>query len=191
MQNTYSRQVPSSYAPSSYTPNGAMTGRAGHLLGMAIVVIAVVAGIGLVGFLYTWDGNARAHAAEAASSRAAPPAAAAAPAPATSGTSATAPVAASAGGSAVAGTAPSAPAATASLQSGQTAYGQFCQACHPSGNKGFGPALKGEAFQQKYAADDALTSVIRQGKGAMPGLSSAQMDDASLAGLVAYIRSIK
>lgn len=66
-----------------------------------------------------------------------------------------------------------------------------CAACHGQGGKGgFAAALNTPEFVGKYATDDSLAAIIRSGKGAMSGYDANRLPDASMADLVAYIRSL-
>lgn len=182
-----------------------MNERSGHMAGILLVSFGIVAGLALVASLYVWDAQVRARAAENVAGTSAPAepisADSTAPGPPSSPTVVpgvlSAPSSTPAKPSAVPSVASSptpAPATaggTPNVQAGQALYQKSCQGCHPGGDKGVGPALKGAAFQQEYATDDALAAMIRKGKGAMPAFSSSQIDDASLASLIAYIRSLK
>ena len=64
-------------------------------------------------------------------------------------------------------------------------------ACHPGANAGIGPALYGPQFAQRYPEDGPLIAVVRQGKGGMPALSPAQLGDADLADVIAYLRGLQ
>ncbi|MBI4758043.1 MAG: c-type cytochrome [Chloroflexi bacterium] len=79
------------------------------------------------------------------------------------------------------------PAATA----GKAVFTTYCNACHPGGNAGIGPKLVGDAFNQRYAKDDALVKIIRQGKGSMPASTPEQISDQKLSDLIAYLRALK
>ncbi|MCL4535591.1 MAG: c-type cytochrome [Bacteroidetes bacterium] len=198
-------------------------GRSGHILGISLVSLGIVAGLVLAGALYVWDTQTRASAAKALAGEAAAPASAASspaskpagsptsapasagaptsaptavsaptPAPITPSAPTSAPAKPTAASTAASSTpAPAATGGTANAQAGQAVFQKFCQGCHPGGNKGFGPALKGPDFQQKFPGDDALAALIRKGEGSMPAFSPAQIDDAALADLIAYIRSLK
>lgn len=78
---------------------------------------------------------------------------------------------------------------TPDVNEGQQVYQQFCNSCHPGGEKGVGPAVRGAAFRAKYQDDASLRKVIVEGTGPMPGfrqLTGDQVDS-----LVAYIHSLK
>ncbi len=74
---------------------------------------------------------------------------------------------------------------------GQKLYEVSCNACHPGGGKGVGPALSGKDFLAKFGQDAALTKVVRAGtdKG-MPGFAADRLTDRQLTDIIAYIRSL-
>ncbi|MBI4332475.1 MAG: cytochrome c [Chloroflexi bacterium] len=81
---------------------------------------------------------------------------------------------------------PPAPTAAGDIQRGRTVYASLgCAACHGAeGQGGIGPALKG-----KDAA--SVKSAIRSGKGTMPAFSPAQLTDADLDNIIAFLASLK
>ncbi len=81
--------------------------------------------------------------------------------------------------------------AASDLQSlGQTTFGQFCDACHPGGGAGAGPALIGPTFDANFGDDVKLTAIIRNGTPGMPGFPSTRINDSQLVGLIAYVRQL-
>ncbi len=86
-------------------------------------------------------------------------------------------------------TAPTA-ASVSDAAGGQTVYAQLCDACHPGGGKGFGPALNSPDFEGKYGADAALAAIIREGTTAMPGFPTSRVSDEQVGDLIAFIRSL-
>ncbi len=81
--------------------------------------------------------------------------------------------------------------AAADLQTlGQSTFGQYCDACHPGGGAGVGPALIGPGFDANFAGDAKLSSIIRSGTPTMPGFPSTRINDTQLAGLIAYLRQL-
>ncbi|MBI2862222.1 MAG: cytochrome c [Chloroflexi bacterium] len=73
---------------------------------------------------------------------------------------------------------------------GQAVFQTSCNACHPGGGQGVGPALQGPAFASKYPTDDAISKVVRQGMGVMPAFSPDRLSDQQLADVIAYVRSL-
>lgn len=160
-------------------------------VGTLLIVVATLAG-GLVSVgLYRWEQAARAStdgqmpappptavpptATPSMSSQAATPVATGAPLTSVFVTpTATGPMAASA----------------SDATGGQTVYAQLCDACHPGGGKGFGPALNSPDFEAKYGDDAALAAIIREGTTAMPGFPTSRVSDEQLGGLIAFIRSL-
>jgi mono/diheme cytochrome c family protein len=61
-----------------------------------------------------------------------------------------------------------------------------CAACHGvAGEGGVGPALTGAQW-----APDQVTSIVRNGKGTMPGAKSTALSDADLAAIVRFVQAI-
>lgn len=134
--------------------------------GTLLTVVGLVAGLALTAFLFQWDSVQRAAtvvatAASGASSDAAGGAAQGAGAP-------------------ISGEKPG----EAAIQSGKAAYNRSCNSCHPNGKAGVGPAITG-------LGDESVKVVVRQGKGGMPGFGEAQISDAQMAEMLAYIKSLK
>ncbi len=73
---------------------------------------------------------------------------------------------------------------------GRTVFGQYCDACHPGGGSGLGPALVGPRFEANFADDAKLAALIRSGTPSMPGFPSSRIDDTQLAALIAYLRKL-
>ncbi|HLC06311.1 MAG TPA: c-type cytochrome [Anaerolineales bacterium] len=71
---------------------------------------------------------------------------------------------------------------------GQATFGQYCDACHPGGGSGLGPALIGPGFEANFADDAKLTALVRSGTPSMPGFPSSRINDTQLGGLIAYMR---
>lgn len=134
--------------------------------GNLLIVIGLVVGLALSAFLFQWDSVQRA--------------AAVTPTPST--TTSEAPPKGPASG----GTSPTAAGQTGqgAIQSGKDVYNRFCNGCHPGGKAGVGPAIIG-------LGDEALRTVIRQGKGSMPAFGEAQISEAQVAELLAYTNSLK
>ena len=69
---------------------------------------------------------------------------------------------------------------------GQQVFTSTCNACHPNGQQGMGPALVGVAGR---LSDAQITQIVRQGRGGMPaagaGLTEQQMTD-----LLAYLKRL-
>lgn len=78
--------------------------------------------------------------------------------------------------------------AAANVDAGKALFTRLCNGCHPGGNAGVGPALRGAEFESEFAEDDKVKKVTREGKGAMPPFS--QLTDKELGDLVAYIRTL-
>lgn len=63
-----------------------------------------------------------------------------------------------------------------------------CAGCHAQGGKvaGVGPKLAGTTRDEDY-----IRNIIRKGKAPMPAYTTAQVSDAQLEDLVAYIKNLK
>jgi mono/diheme cytochrome c family protein len=73
---------------------------------------------------------------------------------------------------------------------GRSVYAQLCDACHPGGGAGLGPALTGPAFTAAYGDDAALAAIIRQGTSGMPAFPESRISDEELDDLIAFIRAL-
>ncbi len=72
------------------------------------------------------------------------------------------------------------------VAAGQTVFQQSCNSCHPNGNQGIGPALRG-----KNLSADQIKTRVRNGGGGMPAFASSQISDQQLNDLVAFVQSLK
>jgi mono/diheme cytochrome c family protein len=88
-------------------------------------------------------------------------------------------------------TGPSEGPLNASAQAGKSAFGTYCNACHPGGAAGIGPNLFGPTFNKTYSKDAALAQFVRTGKGSMPSFSASQISDSQLQDIIAYLRALK
>lgn len=73
---------------------------------------------------------------------------------------------------------------------GQALYRTYCLGCHAPEAK-FGPVQNSADFQAKYADSNALVTVIRNGRAPMPSFPSHTLNDADLADVIAYVRTLK
>jgi len=85
-----------------------------------------------------------------------------------------------------AGAAAVSPTAGGNIAAGQAIYEQRCNSCHPNGNAGAGPALRG-----KNLSAQRITAQVRNGGGGMPAFPANQISDQQLTDLVAYVQSLK
>jgi len=86
-----------------------------------------------------------------------------------------------------------APTATAipgppGVATGDRIFAQFCNSCHPGGERGAGPALKPLLAAR---TDEQIREIVRHGKVPMPGYSDKSISDDDLTSLVMYLRTIK
>lgn len=121
-------------------------------------------------------------------SKPAAPVATAAPAPTAVPAAATAAPTIAAATKAAPSVAPTAaaPAASGDVTAGKTVFDQNCNGCHPGGDRGVGPALKG-----RNLSADVIKTTVRSGKGGMPAFPAAQVSDQQLNNVVAYVQSLK
>ncbi len=147
-----------------------------NLVGILMIVVAVIFGvIGAFGLL-RWETETRAESISLLPSPTPLPAGPiATPAPGTNP-----PTSASPGAGASAGAA-----------AGVVIFASKCDACHPKGNAGVGPALHGPEFTARYPDDAALSALIRKGRGGMPAFSTSSLSDNDLDSVIAYLRSLK
>ncbi len=73
---------------------------------------------------------------------------------------------------------------------GLKVFAQLCDACHPGGGAGLGPALSSPDFQAKYGDDATLAALIRQGTPGMPSFPGSRITDAELGDLIAFLRTL-
>lgn len=138
------------------------------MLGVLVLAVAILAG-GLVGFrLMVWEQTARAtEVLVAAIPR--PPQATSSGAPQPEVT---------------------ALGTSDRLTLGQATFGRYCDACHPGGGAGVGPALFGPRFSANFPDDAKLTALVRDGTPSMPGFPSSRIDDTQMAEMIAYLRQV-
>ncbi|MHB0869239.1 MAG: c-type cytochrome [Chloroflexota bacterium] len=77
-------------------------------------------------------------------------------------------------------------AAQGSVAAGQAVFNQNCNGCHPGGDRGNGPALKG-----RNPSAETIRNQVRNGGGGMPAFSQSRISDQQLTDLVAYVQSLK
>ncbi len=82
------------------------------------------------------------------------------------------------------------PALSADSARGQALYRTYCMGCHAPEAK-FGPVQNNADFQAKYADNNALIAVIRNGRAPMPAFPSHTLSDADLSDVIAYVRTLK
>jgi mono/diheme cytochrome c family protein len=72
------------------------------------------------------------------------------------------------------------------VAAGKTTFDQNCSPCHPNGDKGVGPALRGRSVSA-----DTIKATVRSGRERMPAFSLNQISDSQLASLASYVQSLK
>jgi mono/diheme cytochrome c family protein len=72
------------------------------------------------------------------------------------------------------------------VAAGQAVFQQHCEACHPGGGAGVGPALRGQNLSAGH-----ISTQVRQGAGAMPAFPPERISDQQLNDLVAYVLSLQ
>lgn len=75
---------------------------------------------------------------------------------------------------------------TAQERRGQQLFAVHCHQCHPWGTAGLGPALN-----NKPLPGIAIAAQVRRGLGEMPAFSEAELSDAELDALVAYVEALR
>ena len=78
------------------------------------------------------------------------------------------------------------PSTSGDVAAGKQVFEQNCNACHPGGGQGAGPALKG-----KNLSADRITRQVRNGGEGMPAFSPSQISDQQLNNLVQYVQSLQ
>lgn len=77
-----------------------------------------------------------------------------------------------------------APAAGGNAAAGQAVFTANCNACHPNGQKGVGPDIRGASVNE-------VKRQVRNGGGSMPAFTASQISDTQLSDLAAYVSSLK
>ncbi len=77
-----------------------------------------------------------------------------------------------------------APGKVGSPESGKAVFEANCNGCHPGGNKGNGPDIRGKSA-------DVVKNKVRNGGGGMPQFSQSQISDQQLTDVAAYVNSLK
>lgn len=81
--------------------------------------------------------------------------------------------------------------ATSAGLTGEKLFAAKCNACHPNGNAGIGPAVRGTQLAAKYPDDASLKQIIRGGRGGMPPYPPASLSDGDLEATIVYLRSLQ
>lgn len=79
-------------------------------------------------------------------------------------------------------------ASRSSNLTGQQIFIRTCNTCHPGGKEGMGPRL--DKVAQDFPEDAALKTLIRQGKGIMPGQPVEVLNEEEMASLIVYLRDL-
>ncbi len=79
-------------------------------------------------------------------------------------------------------------ASVPSVASGERVFAQYCNACHPGGDQGAGPALKPRL---PTLSDDQIRTIVRHGKRPMPAYNESLISNDQLASLVLFVRTLK
>ncbi len=91
-----------------------------------------------------------------------------------------------AGGTPATKTGTPAAAGTGDVAAGKVAFDQNCGGCHPGGNQGNGPALRG-----RNLTADQITRQVRNGGGGMPAFPASRISDQQLNDIIAYVQSLR
>ncbi len=152
------------------------------VVGVVMILVAVLLGAALDFGLYQWEFATRASGASSSTTS-------------TSLSGASSTVSGVAANTTIAGTNSSnsttGPAQTAEIDAGAKVFASNCDACHPKANAGVGPALHGKAFAAQFPDDAAIRAIVRSGRDGMPAFPPANLSDADLNAVIAYLRSLK
>lgn len=77
---------------------------------------------------------------------------------------------------------------TPSAAAGLRVYAQYCNQCHPGGERGAGPALKPLL---PVVSDAQIITYVRHGKPPMPGYNEKAISEDQMTSLLLYLRSMK
>lgn len=75
-------------------------------------------------------------------------------------------------------------AATADAAKGAEVFATYCNGCHPGGQSGNGPALKGH-----HESLGGARNVIRNGKSTMPAFGAELISDDDVENVLAYLQN--
>jgi mono/diheme cytochrome c family protein len=78
-----------------------------------------------------------------------------------------------------------APALSEQAATGQVAFMEKCNRCHPGGEAGLGPALN-----EKPLPDFLKRFQVRKGLGTMPHFSHEELSDAELDAILEYLKAL-
>jgi mono/diheme cytochrome c family protein len=78
-----------------------------------------------------------------------------------------------------------APALSEQAATGQVAFMEKCNRCHPGGEAGLGPALN-----EKPLPDFLKRFQVRKGLGTMPHFSHEELSDAQLDAILEYLKAL-
>jgi mono/diheme cytochrome c family protein len=78
------------------------------------------------------------------------------------------------------------PALSAQAATGQVAFMEKCNQCHPGGEAGLGPALNDKPFPSFLKQFQ-----VRHGVGVMPHFSQEELSDAQLDAILEYLGAIR
>jgi mono/diheme cytochrome c family protein len=79
-----------------------------------------------------------------------------------------------------------APALTGQAATGQVAFMQKCNRCHPGGEAGLGPGLNDKPFP-----DFLKRFQVRHGLGVMPHFDKEELSDAQLDAILDYLKALR
>lgn len=74
--------------------------------------------------------------------------------------------------------------AEGNVATGKALFEANCNGCHPGGQKGVGPDIRGKE-------EDVVKRQVRRGGGGMPAFSTSQISDQQLNDIAAYVESLK
>jgi mono/diheme cytochrome c family protein len=78
------------------------------------------------------------------------------------------------------------PLSSAQIEEGKQVFMAHCHQCHPGGEPGLGPAIN-----NKPLPAFAIRFQVRQGFGAMPAFSPADVSEKELDAILAYLQTLR
>lgn len=71
--------------------------------------------------------------------------------------------------------------------SGEQVFVRSCNTCHPQGKAGMGPSL--EHISEHFPDQESLKTLIRNGKGLMPGQPKTVINEPEMDNLLEYLKT--
>lgn len=70
---------------------------------------------------------------------------------------------------------------------GQVLFGRYCDSCHTAGREALGPSMRSQQFKRQFSTATQIIEFVRHGGFSMPAFSKAFLSDADLADIATYV----